>query len=66
MHTCCIDPPALPLYLLPQNLSEMSKEESAMIILYPYEGSDDGHSRNIANAAVALQGRVGKVANAPK
>ncbi|MGD9128949.1 MAG: SPFH domain-containing protein [Candidatus Woesebacteria bacterium] len=40
-----------------QNLAEMSKEESAMIIVYPYE-SDTGKS--IASASVSLRGRVKK------
>jgi len=37
-----------------QNLSEMSKEESAMIIIYP---SDSGTAQRIANAGIGLAGQ---------
>ena len=37
-----------------QNLSEMSKEESAMIIIYP---SDSGTAQRIASAGVGLAGQ---------
>jgi regulator of protease activity HflC (stomatin/prohibitin superfamily) len=38
-----------------QNLNEMSKEESAMIIVYPYESSA---GRDIANASISQAGRM--------